>query len=144
EYNFSAQYQQNPTPVGGAMVKTAWLQYYEPDQRPERFSQTVQSWDTANKATELSDYSVCTTWGVHDNRYYLLDVFRQRLNYPELKRKLQELARRYRPNKILISFSKPITAVQLSRREPLFVPEAVGKRIRGVGRRAAFPGPTPI
>src|SRR3984893_15846899 len=44
EYNFSAQYQQNPTPVGGAMVKRAWLQYYEPDQRPEQFSQTVQSW----------------------------------------------------------------------------------------------------
>jgi len=83
-------------------VKTGWLQYYEPGQRPERFSQTVQSWDTANKATELSDYSVCTTWGAHDNRYYLLDVFRQRLNYPDLKRKVQELAKRDRPNKILI------------------------------------------
>jgi predicted phage terminase large subunit-like protein len=102
EYNFSAQYQQNPTPVGGAMVKTGWLQYYEPDERPERFSQTVQSWDTANKATELSDYSVCTTWGAHDNRYYLLDVFRQRLNYPDLKRKVQELAKRDRPSSILI------------------------------------------
>ena len=102
EYNFAAQYQQNPIPLGGAIVKTAWLQYYEPGQRPERFSQTVQSWDTANKATELSDFSVCTTWGARDNRYYLLDVFRQRLNYPDLKRKVQELARRDRPNKILI------------------------------------------
>jgi len=102
EYNFSAQYQQNPIPLGGAMVKTAWLQYYEPGERPQRFSQTVQSWDTANKATELSDYSVCTTWGSHDNRYYLLDVFRRRLNYPDLKRKVQGLARRDRPNKILI------------------------------------------
>jgi predicted phage terminase large subunit-like protein len=102
EYNFSAQYQQNPTPVGGAMVKTGWLQYYELGQLPERFSQTLQSWDTANKATELSDYSVCTTWGARDNRYYLLDVFRQRLNYPDLKRKVQELAKRDRPNKILI------------------------------------------
>src|SRR6266852_1188945 len=102
EYNFSAQYQQNPTPLGGAMVKTGWLQYYEPSERPERFSQTVQSWDTANKATELSDYSVCTTWGAREKRYYLLDVFRQRLNYPDLKRKVQELAKRDRPNKILI------------------------------------------
>jgi predicted phage terminase large subunit-like protein len=102
EYNFSAQYQQNPTPLGGAMVKTAWLQYYEPSERPGRFSQTVQSWDTANKATELSDYSVCTTWGTHENRYYLLDVFRRRLDYPDLKRKVRELAKRDRPNKILI------------------------------------------
>jgi predicted phage terminase large subunit-like protein len=69
---------------------------------PSFRGQTVQSWDTANKSTELSDYSVCTTWGVHDRRYYLLDVFRQRLNYPDLKRKVQELSRRDRPNKILI------------------------------------------
>ena len=102
EYNFSAQYQQNPTPLGGAIIKTAWLLYYEPGERPERFSQIVQSWDTANKATELSDYSVCTSWGVHEKRYYLLDVFRQRLNYPDLKRKVRELASRFRPNKILI------------------------------------------
>ena len=102
EYNFAAQYQQNPTPLGGAIIRTAWLRYYEPGDRPERFIQTVQSWDTANKSTELSDYSVCTTWGVYENRYYLLDVFRQRLNYPDLKRKLRELAWRDRPNKILI------------------------------------------
>jgi phage terminase large subunit-like protein len=62
----------------------------------------VQSWDTANKATELSDYSVCTTWGVNNKRYYLLDVFRRRLNYSDLKRKAKELAKRDRPNKILI------------------------------------------
>ena len=84
------------------MVKTRWLQYYEQGELPERFSQTIQSWDTANKATELSDYSVCTSWGVHDKRYYLLGVFRQRLNYPDLRRKVQELAKRDRPNKILI------------------------------------------
>jgi predicted phage terminase large subunit-like protein len=84
------------------MVKTAWLRYYEPGERPDRFSEIVQSWDTANKATELSDYSVCTTWGESDKRFYLLNVFRQRLNYPDLKRKVQELAQRDQPNKILI------------------------------------------
>ena len=102
EYNFAAQYQQNPTPLGGAMVKTGWLQYYEPSQRPQRFTNILQSWDTANKATELSDFSVCTTWGVHEKRYYLSDVYRQRLNYPDLKRKVHELAKRDRPHKILI------------------------------------------
>jgi len=34
EYTFAAQYQQNPTPLGGAMVKTAWLRYYEPGEAP--------------------------------------------------------------------------------------------------------------
>jgi hypothetical protein len=65
-YTFASQYQQNPTPVGGAMVKTEWLRFYNPADLPERFSRVVQSWDTANKAAELNDYSVCTTWGVRN------------------------------------------------------------------------------
>lgn len=102
DYNFSAQYQQNPMPLGGAMVKTAWLRYYEPGEEPAKLPHIVQSWDTANKSTELADYSVCTTWGVHDRRYYLLDVYRARLNYPDLRRKVKELAQRYRPTAIVI------------------------------------------
>jgi phage terminase large subunit-like protein len=31
---------------------------------PQRFDRIVQSWNTANKAPELSDYSVCTTWAL--------------------------------------------------------------------------------
>ncbi len=59
-------------------------------------------WDTATTATELSDYSVCTTWERVDNEFYLLDVFRQRLNYPDLKRKVKERADQHRPHTILI------------------------------------------
>jgi phage terminase large subunit-like protein len=50
----------------------------------------VQSWDTANKATELSDFSVCTTWGVKDKNVYLVGLLRQRLEYPALKRAVRE------------------------------------------------------
>ena len=102
EYNFSSQYQQNPIPVGGAMVKTEWLKYYERGDVPEQFNTIVQSWDTANKSTELSDYSVCTTWGRANGKAYLRDVFRQRLNYPDLKRKVKERARLHGANRILI------------------------------------------
>ena len=102
EYNFLSQYQQNPSPAGGAMVKTAWLRFYEPGEQPATFSRIVQSWDTANKATELSDYSVCTTWGVDYKHYYLLDVFRQKLNYPDLKRAVVEQARKHNARPIVI------------------------------------------
>lgn len=102
EYNFSAQYQQNPIPVGGSMVKTHWLMTYDfPPERGE-FTHVLQSWDTAVKATELSDYCVCTTWGYMTGRYYLLDVFRKRLEYPDLKRAVIKLAERYGPRTILI------------------------------------------
>jgi hypothetical protein len=43
------------------MVKEAWFRRYRPEERPARFDQVVQSWDTANKPSELADYSVCTT-----------------------------------------------------------------------------------
>ena len=85
EYNFAAQYQQRPAPAGGGMVKTAWFRRYRRDE-PPAFDRIVQSWDTANKPSELSDYSVCTTWGLKGQNYYLLDVVRRKLSYPELRR----------------------------------------------------------
>ena len=102
EYNFASQYQQAPVPLGGGLIKTDWFRSYGLNELPERFDQIVQSWDTANKATELSDYSVCTTWGVDDKYYYLLDVYRERLNYPDLKRKARELAQLHHADTILI------------------------------------------
>jgi predicted phage terminase large subunit-like protein len=93
EYGFSSQYQQRPMPLGGAIIKTQWLTYYEADKLPERFTFVLQSWDTANKSGDLNDFSVCTTWGVYDGFYYLPNVFRKRLNYPDLKRAVQEQAR---------------------------------------------------
>jgi hypothetical protein len=63
EYNFAGQYQQTPAPAGGG-IKEAWFRRYRPEERPASFDQVVQSLDTANKPSELADYSVCTTWGV--------------------------------------------------------------------------------
>jgi len=102
DYNFASQYQQTPLPKGGAMVKLSWLQFLEPHEMPPRFSTIIQSWDTANKTSELNDYSVCTTWGYSNGKFYLLDVFRKRLNYPDLKRAFMELKLKHRPTSIII------------------------------------------
>jgi len=102
EYNFASQYLQNPTPPGGAMVKTDWLRFYEPGSEPAKFGFVAQSWDTANKAGELNDYSVCTTWGVNGKDVYLLDVFRKRLNFPDLRRAVIERWNRFRPHTVII------------------------------------------
>jgi len=72
------------------MVKAAWFRNYAPSERPEKFDRIVQSWDTANKASELSDFSVCTTWGIKGKDLYLLHVLRKRMEYPELKRAVRE------------------------------------------------------
>jgi predicted phage terminase large subunit-like protein len=72
------------------MIKTSWFQRYDQQTLPPQFDFTFQSWDTANKNTELSDYSVCTTWGVKRKQLYLLHVLRRRMDYPELKRAARE------------------------------------------------------
>ena len=101
-YNFSSQYQQRPIPISGNLVKREWLRSYGPDDVPRRFMRIVQSWDTAAKTSELNDYSVCTTWGVERENYYLIDVFRRRLNYPDLKRAIVSHAERFDADKIVI------------------------------------------
>jgi predicted phage terminase large subunit-like protein len=102
EYNFTAQYQQNPQPPSGIIVQRKWLRFYSPQDKPEQFDQIIQSWDTANKDTELSNYSVCTTWGLKAQHMFLLDVFRHKLEFPDLKRALRELATLHRANIVLV------------------------------------------
>jgi predicted phage terminase large subunit-like protein len=99
---FSAQYQQAPVPAGGAMIRRAWLKYYE--KAPERTYRTkvIQSWDTAAKAGAHNDWSVCTTWLLADKHYYLLDLTRGRYEYPHLRKVALALAERFKPNVVLI------------------------------------------
>lgn len=102
EYNFQSQYQQNPVPEGGAIIRTAWLQYYSQADLPRRFPLTIQSWDTANKSGDLNDFSVCTTWGATLDRYYLLSVVRKRLDYPRLKQEVKQQYAIHKPSIVLI------------------------------------------
>src|SRR5271156_6329665 len=102
EANFAGQYQQTPTPAGGGMVKAAWFPRYRAEDLPRAFDRIVQSWDTANKPTELADYSVCTTWGLKGPNFWLLNVLRKKLAYPELKRAVREQRDLFAPAVILI------------------------------------------
>ena len=84
------------------MAEPAWFPRYTPEDRPQKFDQIVQSWDTANKPGELADYSVCTTFGVKHKHFYLLNVLRKKFGYPDLKRAVVEQSRLFGPSVILI------------------------------------------
>ena len=96
---FAAQYQQQPMPPGGAVIKRAWVRRY--DYLPA-FGEIIQSWDVANKQGEDNDYSVCTTWLIDEKRYYLIDVLRGRFDFPTLRRKVSEQAKLHEASCILI------------------------------------------
>jgi hypothetical protein len=125
EYPFAGQYQQAPAPLGGGMIKEQWFQRYGPNELPDSFDQVIQSWDTANKPTELSDYSVCTTWGIKDKRLFLRHVLRKRMGYPDLKRAVRDQAEAFKPTIILIE--DKASGIQL-------IQELIEERVLGIQR----------
>lgn len=70
--------------------------------KKEKKHKVIQSWDTAFKKNQENDFSVCTTWEITNNQYTLIDIFRERLEFPELKRKVVELNEKFQPNEIII------------------------------------------
>lgn len=99
--SFEAQYQQRPVPPGGNLFKSKWINYY--DTLPEISDGVIlQSWDTASKAGLANDWSVGTTWLYQDHFYYLIDVSREKLNYPDLKARVVAKAVEFDPWIVLI------------------------------------------
>ncbi len=84
------------------MIRWAWFGSY--GELPPRGlnGRVIQSWDTASKAEEINDYSVCTTWQETGNSYYLIDVVRERLEYPELRRRVVREAEKHDAQVVLI------------------------------------------
>ncbi len=99
---FSAQYQQTPIPAGGALIQGNWFRTYPRAPERARGERVIQSWDTATKAGTTNDYSVCTTWLMRGKDYYLLDVLRKRLEYPDLRRTILSHAATHAATAVLI------------------------------------------
>lgn len=98
-YVFAAQYQQDPVGRIGAFVQPEWFGVY--DEAP-RNGLTVQSWDTAIKTTVRSDWSVGITARYYQGRWYILDVFRKRVEYGELLSVIRESCARFGVDHLLI------------------------------------------
>ena len=94
--NFEAQYQQQPVPEEGGLVKWAWFASQDRPPAREAGDFIVISWDTAMKDREVSDYSVGIVAIVKPNSHvFLLDVIRERADFPTLRKRIIEEARRH-------------------------------------------------
>ena len=105
---WQAQYQQQPTSEEGAIIKREWWQIWE-GRNPPPCEFIIQSWDTAFTKNERSDYSACTTWGVfymnenpNDPYIILLDAFKKRMEFPELKEAALRHYREYEPDAFIV------------------------------------------
>ena len=104
-YAAAGQLQQRPSPKGGGILKASWWVPWEREDLPE-VSYVIQSWDTAFETKESSSYSARTTWGVFKHQGYdcliVLDMWYDKVNYPELRKLAQEAHDDWEPDAVLI------------------------------------------
>lgn len=106
-YAYSGQFQQRPTPGQGGILPRAWWRKWTKRDLPE-CDYVIQVWDTAYEEHEEADWSAMTTWGVFMNEtekrwnIILLGRFRDRLAFPELKKRARELYDEFEPDQVLI------------------------------------------
>ncbi|MGN6095454.1 MAG: phage terminase large subunit [Bosea sp. (in: a-proteobacteria)] len=139
--NFSAQYQQNPLPAEGQIIKRDWLHYY--NERPAEFDLKVASWDTASTQAEHSDWSVGMVWGAVGQSYYLIDLVRGRWEAPELRRKMIDLSRKHAVDATLIEDTELGRALSQDLRRTgslstLLQPPRIEKQARLMAQAARF------
>jgi predicted phage terminase large subunit-like protein len=98
--SYYSLYQGRPAAVEGDIINYTWFKRYR--YKP-RFIRIVQSWDTAQKTNVKNDYNVCTTWGeTESGDDYLIDVYREKLDYPKLKRAIKAQKQKWNPSAILL------------------------------------------
>jgi predicted phage terminase large subunit-like protein len=107
-FGYACQYQQSPIARGGNLFKEKWFGTFR---EIPKFDSLVQSWDCAFKTGRTNDYSACVTIGrVNAGRedptaapgFYLVNAWRGRVEFPELKRCAQSLYEQRHPSVVLI------------------------------------------
>lgn len=100
EYAIAGQLQQRPAPSEGGMIKRTWFKPWKQEE-PPKIKFTIQMWDTGATIGKKSAYSACTTFGIFDDDYgipslILLGAWRKKVEFPELYKAVQRMARDYR------------------------------------------------
>ena len=107
---WQAQYQQDPTAEESALVKREWWRTWEGREPPE-CEFIIQSWDTAFMKNQRADFSACTTWGVFYQQndegmlapnVILLDAYKERLEFPELKVRALDKYKEFKPDAFIV------------------------------------------
>ena len=130
---FNSQYQQAPVPAGGQHYKRALVQDLRCRLRPLQLRSDRPVRGTASKDGALNDYSVRITAHIHNSEVRILDVFRKKMLFPDLKREVIQRAQQYRAQALLIEDAASGTfLIQMLRAEgPQGVPLPIARRPEG-------------
>ena len=102
EYGYAAQQQQEPVAKGGNRIKMHWFKQHQVDPIDMQRDECILSFDTASKGAEINNPTVCMAFVRKDTQWYLGEIKRKKLVYPDLKRLLLSMEAKWKPNAILI------------------------------------------
>lgn len=105
---WQAQYMQNPTSDENAIIKRQDWKIWERE-RPPPVEYVIMAMDTAFEARKSADYSAAVIFGVWYNEedgdqpnLILLNAWRDKLEFPDLKAKTLELYKEWEPDSVII------------------------------------------
>lgn len=117
--------------LAGSIFKREWFRYVQRDELPAAFERIVQAWDTAFEESQSADWSVCATLGLAEGTVYVLDIFRAKLEFPDLVEAVKAQYQRWRPQVVLVEKrASGRSALQVLQREttlPLVAVDPGGK-----------------
>ena len=113
---FASLYQQNPSAAEGNIFKRENWKWVTPmkavsamdhAERKQYFyelgiQRVIQRWDTALGEKKQNDFSACVTLGIAKSRYYVIDVWKAQMEFPEVKRQVQVLFDKWKPSKVIV------------------------------------------
>jgi predicted phage terminase large subunit-like protein len=130
-FGYSAQALQNPIDSDSQIFNPRWWQRRH--NMPE-LNYKIQTWDTAFKEKSHNDYSVCGTWGIDANGYYLIEVKRYKLSFPDLLIQVKEQYNKWQPDKVLMedaaSAQDIIPSIKRETKIPVFPIAPMNKIVR--------------
>lgn len=99
EYGYVGQYQQEPVPLEGGIIKSKWWKVWPADKPfPEKFIRVFTSWDTAfsDKDKQNNAFTAFTKWGLFWNpetkreELLLLKEWHGRVGYDEMRERVKK------------------------------------------------------
>ena len=90
---WNALYMGRPTSAEGNVFKRDWWQYY--DKLPDKIPLIGISVDATFKDSDTSDFVAIEVWGKLNGDYYLIDLIKRRMNFPETLKAIRYMADKY-------------------------------------------------
>ena len=87
-FRFSAQYQQRPVPEEGEIIKWDWFRFYDAPPQRQMAMRSFSPGTPRTRPKNATTTRFARPGSLRGNHYYVIDILREKLNYPELKKKV--------------------------------------------------------